>query len=911
MLHSNSNTTYTTTESPESSTRVRRLRLTLRPEGSSASAPHEPKRNGTTETGECRIAGNERRHNVYFSSEQNSAERAEQPTLHLSNGLAASPRGKVYGLVKRTDPNNSEVLVYEWSVNQLKEEMKYIKEVRTSLETVRQKIFSDSNEMNHRIKYLTKEMKVSKAHKQALEGELRNQSAVLDQYTQVNSTLATKTLDLQKSLLSATLEGNKSREEIENLRASYRQSLDQIKEKDQYLQEAQAENQILQLKVESSQEANASVMRDMTRKLYDQYEAKMKEVEQKHQAEKETIQARINQTLQKLEDVTKRAEEAEMMLKERDQKIEEMDQFIVRMEKERHFLRQRLQEQEQQLHDQQLQQRDELDSKLSERSQRLEEETASLRERIRHLDNMVHCQQKKVKHMIEESQSLKKQIREKDVLIDELMDRISLLEAENNELQDNLAYLKSLSQQQAEKIREQAVSYDFPTSQTSETRRIKITSPYLKLMELSMHRPSRRRLRAALTRETMSSERQGFLGDLHRKDKAELLELLRRQNKLLENKSLIQTLPDKGKRIIESAEKLESLIARHEELERKRELLSAVKVEFQKRSEERSSDREDVLSNKNVIFEFQNNAASIPTKGKDIGKQCEVSDEPIEDQPVLSMIYCDEGESSQCSFQDRELSSETKEEQANCSGISVPKSTSKAENSIHPVVDNQHAGTKQDQTYETLQNSKADDPEVILTSKSDDLLSDKLGRVTLSDTELESFDSKIHKEPAVSGDSMLEDNPFKTLHNQSKINPHYINVLEERAKNPVAKRSPFKPNRLSESPGSSPSQSPGRPESNLSPSERRLRDQKHLDYITAARLPPLHYSSAQLLSLEESRELQISQQKIYEALQAKLAAEKLAEKVGVKAVSFNLEGKSAVTFREYRDQGDSSSSEED
>uniref|UniRef100_A0A4W3KKY2 Myocardial zonula adherens protein-like n=2 Tax=Callorhinchus milii TaxID=7868 RepID=A0A4W3KKY2_CALMI len=450
MLHSNSNTTYTTTESPESSTRVRRLRLTLRPEGSSASAPHEPKRNGTTETGECRIAGNERRHNVYFSSEQNSAERAEQPTLHLSNGLAASPRGKVYGLVKRTDPNNSEVLVYEWSVNQLKEEMKYIKEVRTSLETVRQKIFSDSNEMNHRIKYLTKEMK--------------------------------------KSLLSATLEGNKSREEIENLRASYRQSLDQIKEKDQYLQEAQAENQILQLKVESSQEANASVMRDMTRKLYDQYEAKMKEVEQKHQAEKETIQARINQTLQKLEDVTKRAEEAEMMLKERDQKIEEMDQFIVRMEKERHFLRQRLQEQEQQLHDQQLQQRDELDSKLSERSQRLEEETASLRERIRHLDNMVHCQQKKVKHMIEESQSLKKQIREKDVLIDELMDRISLLEAENNELQDNLAYLKSLSQQQAEKIREQAVSYDFPTSQTSETRRIKITSPYLKLMELSMHR---------------------------------------------------------------------------------------------------------------------------------------------------------------------------------------------------------------------------------------------------------------------------------------------------------------------------------------------------------------------------------------------------------------------------------------
>lgn len=36
------------------------------------------------------------------------------------------------------------------------------------------------------------------------------------------------------------------------------------------------------------------------------------------------------------------------------------------------------------------------------RYQRLEEASASLRERIRHLDDMVHCQQKKVKQMVEE-----------------------------------------------------------------------------------------------------------------------------------------------------------------------------------------------------------------------------------------------------------------------------------------------------------------------------------------------------------------------------------------------------------------------------------------------------------------------------------------------------------------------------
>lgn len=32
----------------------------------------------------------------------------------------------------------------------------------------------------------------------------------------------------------------------------------------------------------------------------------------------------------------------------------------------------------------------------------MEEASASLRERIRHLDDMVHCQQKKVKQMVEE-----------------------------------------------------------------------------------------------------------------------------------------------------------------------------------------------------------------------------------------------------------------------------------------------------------------------------------------------------------------------------------------------------------------------------------------------------------------------------------------------------------------------------
>lgn len=46
------------------------------------------------------------------------------------------------------------------------------------------------------------------------------------------------------------------------------------------------------MQVESSQEANAEVMREMTRKLYSQYEEKLQEAQRKHSAEKEALLVR-------------------------------------------------------------------------------------------------------------------------------------------------------------------------------------------------------------------------------------------------------------------------------------------------------------------------------------------------------------------------------------------------------------------------------------------------------------------------------------------------------------------------------------------------------------------------------------------------------------------------------------------
>lgn len=47
--------------------------------------------------------------------------------------------------------------------------------------------------------------------------------------------------------------------------------------------------------MESSQEANAEVMREMTKKLFSQYEEKLHEEQQKHNAEREALLVRTLQ----------------------------------------------------------------------------------------------------------------------------------------------------------------------------------------------------------------------------------------------------------------------------------------------------------------------------------------------------------------------------------------------------------------------------------------------------------------------------------------------------------------------------------------------------------------------------------------------------------------------------------------
>ncbi|XP_072889011.1 protein GRINL1A [Hemitrygon akajei] len=384
-------------------------------------------------------------------------------------------------------------------------------------------------------------------------------------------------------------------------------------------------------------------------------------------------------------------------------------------------------------------------------------------------------------------------------------------------------------------------------------------------------------------------------GKLGGKSKGELEELLRRQLKLKANKKFIQNLPDKGKRINEFIQKLETAIAYHEEVEQMAEALSAVKLEFQMKQ-----DVAEIFANESVT--------STQTAGQ------VVSNKSVQkDTSALSKIDVKGGvkkEISEVCVENQEPSPERatvlEREQAICH---TAKAAVKNENPFDSIADNQN--TKQEENKHTdLQIAT----NVMGTDfdKTADLISDKFGAIFLMENEHRKVQKKIPEEPTVVDNMKVNDNPFWTLHHQMKKTPHYIDVLQQRAINPVVKKAQFKTNcLLSGSPGSSPDQSPGRSELKLSPAERRLRNQKHLDDITAARLPPLYHSPAQLLSVEESAKLQMAQKEKYESTQAKFAAEKQTQRANIKVVTFDLEREATPIHQGYRDPGDSSSSEDD
>ncbi|KAF4091075.1 hypothetical protein AMELA_G00033050 [Ameiurus melas] len=324
-------------------------------------------------------------------------------------------------------------------------------------------------------------------------------------------------------------------------------------------------------------------------------------------------------------------------------------------------------------------------------------------------------------------------------------------------------------------------------------------------------------------------ERQGLIGDLESKSKEQLCELLSRQEKLLNNKRFVQTLPDKGKKISEFVGKVRHALANKEEEEKKQVRLASVRTEFQARYQQALSLHQHVVSTdvRTARTRLDENEDSKNTEPSHLGE-------------AVGRVDGENGSESIC-IENTDLRQSTSGDTA--------------------AYGNADRATDMDLTL-------------------------AFERVTLSE-----------ESSVPSRDSTM--NSFLGSHQQKK--PHYIEVLERSDVNVTKPR--FRPNQIPvKSASPSPGESPGRV-TPLSAEARRQRDRKHLDDITAAKLPPLHYSPAQLLSLEESVTLAKEQTKKYQELQAKLAAQKLAESLTVSMNSYNPEGGALAPCREVHDDG--------
>ncbi|RVE74595.1 hypothetical protein OJAV_G00023160 [Oryzias javanicus] len=296
------------------------------------------------------------------------------------------------------------------------------------------------------------------------------------------------------------------------------------------------------------------------------------------------------------------------------------------------------------------------------------------------------------------------------------------------------------------------------------------------------------------------TEPQGKVGDLRNQSKEELRELLLKQEKILSNRRLLQTLPDRGKKVQDFAEKLRFAIEQRIEEERRRD-------QNQKREGEDSRERESTA--KNTIS----------------GKQ---------------------------------------------------QDTSAAE----------HSHKSED----------TDESELV----------EGLDRVQLSKSSTDKSKGQLK--------SRATTNYFLSKETQKK--PHFVTVLDKGQSSSHAVEQKFKTNQLPNRNDVPPSESSptGRSSGDalpLSAQARKEQDRKHLDDVTAAKLPPLRHNPAQLLTLEESAALLVEHTKIQQELRAKVAAQKLSEREQISMGVYTPDGGVMSAYREVHDEGAQLSSEED
>ncbi|XP_011924327.1 PREDICTED: coiled-coil domain-containing protein 68 isoform X2 [Cercocebus atys] len=270
--------------------------------------------------------------------------------------------------------------LYESTSTHIIEETEYVKKIRTTLEKIRTQMFKD---------------------------EIRHDST--------NNKLDTKHCgNLQQG----------SDSEMDPSCCSLDLLMKKIKGKDLQLLEMHKENEVLKIKLEATREAGAAALRNVARRLFENYQTQSEEVRKKHEDSKHLLQVNKLEKEQKLKQHVENLNQVAEKLEEKHSQITELENLVQRMEKEKRTLLERKLSLENKL----LQLKS--SATCGKSCQDLQREISILQEQISHLQFVIHSQHQNLRSVIQKMEGLKNNLKEQDKRIENLKEKVNILEAQ-------------------------------------------------------------------------------------------------------------------------------------------------------------------------------------------------------------------------------------------------------------------------------------------------------------------------------------------------------------------------------------------------------------------------------------------------------------------------------------------------
>lgn len=299
---------------------------------------------------------------------------------------------------KEEPKKDGSALLYGSTTNQIKEETQYIKKIRCTLEKIRNQVFGDDTRSQTTV------------DGKSWKPEPKNIQTFTDASTDVI--------------------GCENHDDTTN--HCNHNNTEEMKPQNQQLLEIHKENQELTIKIEASQEAGASSIRDAARKLYENYHRQAEELKKLHEEDKNRMQSFASEQEQKIRESVEHFNQVAAQAQEKQNRITELENLVERMEKEKNELEEKKQYVEEEIQRSATNSQPVGENRKS--SKILKIEVSTLQEKIQHLQNMISCQQKKLRTAIHQIQQLNDELKQQDEVIWTLTEKVEVLEAKNKEL---------------------------------------------------------------------------------------------------------------------------------------------------------------------------------------------------------------------------------------------------------------------------------------------------------------------------------------------------------------------------------------------------------------------------------------------------------------------------------------------